>query len=194
MRRTVVALLFVAASWVPGATQQPVEIQVRAGFGTVIRLDRSFQNGTIHVGNPSIADVKPARTSDRVLLLSAAKAGQTSLFILDNKGEEIYRAVVNVTEQMPPGVPGGGVNVHGLAGSTSGSSGGYIHGYTEYVCNPICSVTGTVDPKRLKPARPDLNERFINPNNQEQQNVDVSVQGGGPTPPAGGVRGPPPQQ
>ena len=113
MRRTIaVAMLFVAASWVPGATQ-PVEIELQPGFGTVIRLDRSFQNGTIHVGNPSIADVKPAQASDRVLLLSAAKVGRTSLFVLDNKGEEIYRAVVSVTEPMPPRVPRG-VDVHGL--------------------------------------------------------------------------------
>ena len=113
MRRTIaVAMLFVAASWVPGATQ-PVEIELQPGFGTVIRLDRSFQNGTIHVGNPSIADVKPAQASDRVLLLNAAKVGRTSLFVLDNKGEEIYRAVVSVTEPMPPRVPRG-VDVHGI--------------------------------------------------------------------------------
>ena len=104
MRRTIaVAMLFVAASWVPGATQ-PVDIELQPGFGTAIRLDRSFQNGTIHVGDPSIADVKPAQASDRVLLLSAAKVGRTSLLVLDNKGDEIYRAVVNVTDLSAGGV------------------------------------------------------------------------------------------
>lgn len=176
------------------AAQPPNVVDLQPGFGTTLRFEKSFR--TVHVGNPAIADVRPAQNSDRILLLSAAQVGRTSLIVLDVDGAEIYNGQISVTGPVPPAPPSGGVYVHTLSDSQSGATGAsrgttYIHGYNEYVCNPVCSVMGTVNPKNLKPARPDLEARFVNPNVQQQQNVEVQ-QSGGTSPPVYGVREAPP--
>lgn len=138
MRIRTVALvllpLALAAPWMahaqpdarPNGRVQMVPVPIPPGFTALLRVERTIR--TIAIGNPDIADASVQ--TDKSVLITAKRIGETNLIVLDEDGREMYNALVRVG-----GGASGGVHVH--AGSSSRSSTGRfaIHDFAAYQCS-----------------------------------------------------------
>lgn len=112
------ALAALCAGTVQAQDQNQETIQIRPGFTQFLRFDRSIE--TIVIGNPEIADA--TAQSDRTILLSGKRAGDTNLILFERNGNAFYEATVSVV-----GKPElGGVAVHSKA---------ILHRYWAYQCS-----------------------------------------------------------
>ena len=116
----IVALIVVTG---PSALRGQAEetIELRPGFARALRLERSAR--TVAVGNPEVADA--AVQTDRVIVITAKRFGETNLVAIDEDGTEFFRALVLVTGET------GRVVVHG---SSRGLGRNALHEPWTYRC------------------------------------------------------------
>jgi hypothetical protein len=88
----IVALIVVTG---PSALRGQAEetIELRPGFARALRLERSAR--TVAVGNPEVADA--AVQTDRVIVITAKRIGETNLIAIDEDGTDFFHALVLVT-------------------------------------------------------------------------------------------------
>lgn len=122
VRKFLVAITFTALC--VGATRaqerKQETIQISPGFTQILRLDRPVD--TVAIGDPDVVDARAQY--DRVLLLSAKKAGETNLILFDRDGNAFYQATVSVSGR--PAL--GRVAVHSKA---------ILHRYWAYQCTDV---------------------------------------------------------
>jgi hypothetical protein len=112
-----------AALWAgptQGQDQKQETIQISPGFTQVLRLDRPID--TVAIGDPDVVDARAQY--DRVLLLSAKKAGETNLLLFDRDGNAFYQATISVSGR--PAL--GRVAVHSKP---------ILHRYWAYQCTDV---------------------------------------------------------
>jgi hypothetical protein len=93
--------------------QPPETIHLKPGFADARKLSRAAN--TVVVGNPEVADANVA--PGNIMLLTGKRAGSTNVIALDESGSEIYRAIVEIGDNLryriairfPIRAPGGGV-------------------------------------------------------------------------------------
>lgn len=100
--------------------QKQETIHISPGFTHILRLDRPID--TVAIGDPDVVDARAQY--DRVLLLSAKKAGETNLILFDRDGNAFYQATVSVSGQ--PAL--GRVAVHSKP---------ILHRYWAYQCTDV---------------------------------------------------------
>lgn len=120
-RSSVIALVFLIS--LGSMVQADEPIQLRPGFATLLKLDRSV--GTVIIGNPDIAEATVQ--SEKTVVLTAKKTtGATNVIILDNENNEFFNARITV----------GGQNVGKVEIHTKGRR--QLHEYYAYNCTPVC--------------------------------------------------------
>jgi len=86
------ALAVFCAGTLQAQDQNQETIQIRPGFTQFLRFDRSIE--TIAIGNPEIADA--TAQSDRTILLSGKRVGDTNLILFERNGDAFYQATISV--------------------------------------------------------------------------------------------------
>jgi len=120
-RSSVIALVFLIS--LRSMVQADEPIQLRPGFATLLKLDRSV--GTVIIGNPDVADATVQ--SEKTVVLTAKKTtGATNVIILDNENNKFFDATITV----------GGQNVGKVEIHTKGRQ--LLHEYYAYNCTPVC--------------------------------------------------------
>jgi Pilus formation protein N terminal region len=113
-----IALAALCAEPTQAQDQKQETIQIRPGFTQFLRFDRPIE--TIAIGNPEIADA--TAQSDRTVLLSGKRAGDTNLILFDRNGNAFHEAIISVVGRPELGR----VAVHSKA---------ILHRYWAYQCN-----------------------------------------------------------
>ena len=120
-----------AASQQPAAAQQvqPTHsISMPPGFSIRYESPRPF--ASVVSGNTKVAEAVPGRT-DRVLVITSKEVeGETNFLLVDGSGQEVGNVVVTVAYPELVRAPNK-VVVHNKRSN--------LAGYTNYICNPICS-------------------------------------------------------
>jgi hypothetical protein len=120
-RSSVIVLVFLIS--LGSMVQADEPIQLRPGFATLLKLDRSV--GTIVIGDPDVAEATVQ--SEKTVVLTAKKTtGATNVIILDNENNEFFNARITV----------GGQNVGKVEIHTRGRP--QLHEYYAYNCTPVC--------------------------------------------------------